>query len=304
MALTHPRCSNGVDHRQVGPVDAQQHVSGRRILSREGVVDAEAHPFEDDGPCQRVPVRVETRPTQADESVSGAYRRTVEDPFPLDHAHDEPGQVVFAGGVEVRHLRRLAAEQRARVLLAGPRDAPNHGGDHVPLQVARGEIVQEEERPGPLHQDVVHAMVDEAAAHRVVPLRGERHLQLGAHAVGARYEDRVRHPGGNGVEAAERPESGQGVSVAGSLQKGGQGTLGAVGRVQIDAGVLVCQRVFHFDQVVPSRGIVPTLAGGSLPRPCEFGRTGRDLAQAVDPSLDIAQPKVTKTVDRKRLDSV
>ena len=44
----------------------------------------------------------------------------------LDRAHDEARQVVLAGGVESRHLGRLAADQGAAVRPAAARDARHH----------------------------------------------------------------------------------------------------------------------------------------------------------------------------------
>ena len=47
------------------------------------------------------------------------------------------------------------------------------------------QIVEKEQRPRPLHQDVVDAVIDEIHTDRVVDAGHERHLELGADAVGA-----------------------------------------------------------------------------------------------------------------------
>src|SRR5581483_11891361 len=84
-----------------------------------------------------------------------------------------------------------AADERAPVLAARARDAADDllrdGGG----QPAGGEVVEKEQRLGALDEDVVDAVVDEVGADRVVAPGHERHLQLRADAVGARYEHRI-----------------------------------------------------------------------------------------------------------------
>ena len=66
------------------------------------------------------------------------------------------------------------------------------------------EVVEEEERRGALHEDVVDAVVDEIVADGVVPVRQERHLQLRADAVGARHQHRFAKSSGRRDETARR----------------------------------------------------------------------------------------------------
>ena len=89
----------------------------------------------------------------------------------LDDADDEAGDVVLAVGVEARHLRGLAADQRAAVLAAAARDAGDDLLGDVRRQPAGREVVEEEQRLGALHEDVVDAVVDEVGADRVVAAR-------------------------------------------------------------------------------------------------------------------------------------
>ena len=67
-------------------------------------------------------------------------------PRPLDDADDEAGDVVLAVGVEARHLRRLAADQRAAVLAAAARDAGDDLLGDVGRQPAGRQVVEEEQR--------------------------------------------------------------------------------------------------------------------------------------------------------------
>ena len=140
----------------------------------------------------------------------GTIDRAVDHPRPFDDADDEPGDVVFAVGVEPGHLRGLAADQRAAVFPARPRDAGDDLLGHVRRQPAGREVVEKEQRLGALHEDVVDAVVDEIGADRVVPAGHERDLELGADAVGARDEHRILIA--VAVEAeqpAERPDVGE-----------------------------------------------------------------------------------------------
>jgi hypothetical protein len=53
------------------------------------------------------------------------------------------------------------------------------------------EVVEEEQRLGALHEDVVDAHRHQILAHGVVAVELERQLELGAHAVGARNQHRL-----------------------------------------------------------------------------------------------------------------
>ena len=79
----------------------------------------------------------------------------------LDRADDEAGEIVFAVGIEARHLRGFATEQRAPVLAAAPSEPFDDLLGDIGLQSARRQVVEEEQRPRALHEDVVHAVIDE-----------------------------------------------------------------------------------------------------------------------------------------------
>ncbi len=95
--------------------------------------------------------------------------------------------------VDARHLGRLAAQQRAAGRLAGRGRAAHHCGHHLRIQLAAGDVVQEEQWPRALHQDVVDAVVDDVVADRVVAAQRRGDLGLGAHAVGRGHQHRRRH---------------------------------------------------------------------------------------------------------------
>ena len=114
---------------------------------------------------------VEGRPTRtspaATTRAAARMRRRSTD------ADDEARQVEVAAGVEARASRpsrRPAGRSRSR---GRPlRDARRRrSADHVGLELAGGEIVEEEQRPRALDQDVVDAVVDQVLADGVVAAR-------------------------------------------------------------------------------------------------------------------------------------
>jgi hypothetical protein len=64
-------------------------------------------------------------------------------------------------------------------------------GGGVDVELAGGEIVEEEHRLGALHQDVVDAHRDQVDADGVVAVELEGQLELGADAVGAGHQHRL-----------------------------------------------------------------------------------------------------------------
>ena len=72
------------------------------------------------------------------------------------------------------------------------------------------EVVEKEQRPRALHEDVVDAVIDEVDADGAMHVGHERDLQLGADAVGARDENRIlRARRVEPEQAAERADLGQ-----------------------------------------------------------------------------------------------
>jgi hypothetical protein len=106
------------------------------------------------------------------------------------HANGKASQVVFAHRVHARHLGGFAANQRAAGLLAAGGDAFDHVGGLRHVQLAAGKIIQEEQRLGALHQNVVDAHRHQVDADGVVTVPVEGQLELGAHAIGAGHQHR------------------------------------------------------------------------------------------------------------------
>ena len=100
-------------------------------------------------------------------------------------------------------LGHLAADERAAGLAAAfghaGHDVLHHGG-HEPPDT---DVVEEEQRVGALHGDVVDAHRHEVDADGVEAAGRLGHLQLGAHAVGGGHQHGLVVAGGHGDEAAE-----------------------------------------------------------------------------------------------------
>ena len=89
----------------------------------------------------------------------------------LGRADREAGEVVVALAVQAGHLRRLAADQGAAGLVAARGDAGDHLARLARIQPAGGEVVEEEQRFGALHHDVVDAHRHQIDADRVMDAR-------------------------------------------------------------------------------------------------------------------------------------
>ena len=133
-----------------------------------------------------VAVRVQAVGGQADENVADLDRFTRNDVGAVDAADDGPGEVVFAVSVKAGHLRGLAANEGAAICAASFGEAADYSLDGFRVlfaEFAGGEIVEEEERCGALHGDVVDAMIDQIRANCVMDTELEGYFELGADAV-------------------------------------------------------------------------------------------------------------------------
>jgi len=160
----------------------------------------------------------------------------------LFHAgHSEAGQVVLARGIHVGHFRGFAADQRAAGLGAAVGDAAHDRRGGVDVQLAGGEVVQEEQRLGALHQHVVHAHGDQVDADRVVAAQLLCQLQLRANAIRTRHQHRLAVLAG---EVEQRPEPAQATHHLGpeaALHQRFDALDQFIARVDVDAGVAVGQ---------------------------------------------------------------
>ena len=183
---------------------------------------------------------METARGDADHAIAGGDALSVDDRRPRDDADREAGEVVFARGVHAGQLRGLAAEQSAAGLLASLGDALHDALCDADLELARPEIVEEEQRPGAGRDDVVHAHPDEVEPDRVVDAGEERDLELRADTVGAAHEDGLDDASGHGAEAGKPADVAQDLGNPSHL----------------------CERLDALDELVPCVDVDPGLTIG------------------------------------------
>ena len=133
------------------------------------------------------------RGRQAENRIAGADGRR-QQVAALGGPDREAGEVVVAFGVHARHLRRLAADQGAAGEAAALGDARDHALRRRHVQRAGGEIIQEEQRCGALHHEVVDAHRHQIDADMVMNAGVDGDLELGADAIGGGNQNRVREP--------------------------------------------------------------------------------------------------------------
>ncbi|MNV27903.1 hypothetical protein D3C71_1190700 [compost metagenome] len=170
----------GRRHQRIDQLDPAVQLQIGRLTG--AVVDA-AH--------QRVAVGMRAGGGDADQHVAGGHAGAVLHFALLDAGDGEAGQVVFARGIHVGHFGGFTTDQRATGLGAAVGNAADHGRSGVDVELAGGEVIQEEQRLGALDQDVVDAHGDQIDADGVVAAQLLCELQLGADAVGTGHQDRL-----------------------------------------------------------------------------------------------------------------
>ena len=152
--------------------------------------------------------------------------------------------------------------------------------EHARLQLARAEVIEEEERLGAQHGDVVDAMVDQVLADGVVAVHREGELELGADAIHAGDQHRLAvfaHV--QREEAAEAADLAEHLGPMRGPRASRQGGLDPVAQVNIDARAGVCL-LFHGRESSGQRGRSPSL---SLLEACPEEASNRDLRPQLSP---------------------
>ena len=129
---------------------------------------------------------------EAEEHVAGSDAPAVDRVRLLDDADREAREVVLARRGNAFGCSAVSPPISAQPACSQPAAMPFHdvGGDRD-VEALADEVVEEEQRLGALHEDVVDAHRDEVDADRVVPRERERELELRADAVGAGDEHRL-----------------------------------------------------------------------------------------------------------------
>src|SRR4051812_9223917 len=117
---------------------------------------------------QREAVRMHARRRQPEDEIAFRHPVPGQRLAPLHRADAKAGEIVVARRVHAWHFRRLAADQRAARLPAPGGDRGDHPLGNAALELRAGEIIEEEERLGALHDEVVDAHCDEVDADALV----------------------------------------------------------------------------------------------------------------------------------------
>ena len=209
---------------------------------------------------------------EAEDDIAGldAARQVL---APLHRADGEARKVEVAPVIHARHLGGLAPDQGAAAVGAALGDAGDDAGGLVKLQLAGGEIVQEEQRLGPLADQVVDAHGDEVDADRVHMAGVDGDAQLGAHPVGRGDKDRVGVARGLEVEKrAKTAEAAHGAGAVGGLGRRLDPVDKRVAGVDVHARIRVGQPLLlvrHPDPLSP------------LSSPVRYTKTGSAATVAV-----------------------
>ena len=150
-----------LDDGEVAAVGAHEGGTGLVLEFVDVLLGAIFRDFKQQFAGEGVAVGVQAIGRQADEYVADLDFLACDDVLAADGADDRASKIVFAVGVEARHLGGLATDEGAAVGAACLADALDDGLDDLIFEFACGEVVQEEERRRALHGDVIDAVVDE-----------------------------------------------------------------------------------------------------------------------------------------------
>ena len=193
----------------------------------------------DDLAYQRVAVRMRARRGQAKHHVANCDRGAVDDLRFFHSAHSKAGQVILAIRIHRRHLGRLATDQSTTSLLAALRNALDDGGRRRHIEFAAGEIIEEKQWLGTLHQDVVDAHGDQVDADGVVPVQMEGQTQLGADTIGAGDQDRLLEFLADFEQRAKTTEAAHDALAHGALGKWLDRLDQRIAGIDVDTGIAV-----------------------------------------------------------------
>ena len=104
---------------------------------------------------QRESVGVDSAGREPQDTVSVVDGIRAKQGLVFGDTDDESGEVEVAAGIEPGHLGGLAADQGAPHFLTPPDDAPHEGFHALFIQIAEGNVVEEEEGLGSLGENVI-----------------------------------------------------------------------------------------------------------------------------------------------------
>ena len=238
-----------VEHRPdcggVAPVDGEENLPHRLAGLGKRVVDLQLHRIEYDFACQCVAVGVQARGRVANQLVPRGHPVAMQRLVFLDHADDRPGEIVVAGLIQIRHLCRFAAGERHVVRPAGARDTRDNLLGDLRHEVPSRDVIEERERCGPVHQNVVDRMIDEILADGVVNARRRGDEDFRSHAIGRHHQHGLLETIGHADHAAEPADLAPGERCPRGAHELRDAPFRFGGSVQLHAGRGVAIRLGH-----------------------------------------------------------
>ena len=179
-----------IDHRRPQQLVGQAVVRplpGRRV--EVAATDVEQH-----AAGERVPVGAQARRQEPDQAVTGRHRQPGHDPVALSDSDGEADDVEVAGGHGPGVLGHLPADQRAARLQTSFGDTLDELVDVIGVELADGDVVEEEQRRSSLRGDVVDDHRHQVDADCREAAGGPGDHRLGADPVGRRHQHGVLVP--------------------------------------------------------------------------------------------------------------
>src|ERR1043165_1432110 len=203
-------------------------------------------------------------------------------------------EIVVACLVQAGHLGGLSADQRAARCAATCGDSFHDLRTDLRRKFSSRKVVEEEQRLGALHDQIVHRHGNEVDADRLVPPGLDRDQHLGADAVGPGDQDRIGKTGALEVEqAAEAADFAVGARAGGRAHERPDQLDHPVAGVDIHARVRIGQLFSPFIHAVcpTSERRVTQCPGRSSPQQSLASRRAGGICQIRDccrgPTLSI-----------------
>ena len=122
------------------------------------------------------------------------------------------------------------------------RDTRHNLLEHLGVEPSERDIIEEEERCRALNENVVDAVVHEIVSNRIVSVRLDRDLQLGADTVGTGHEDRRASRAREAHHAAKSAELPDRVGGVRRFNEPLDALFGRVRGLDVDARLAVIER--------------------------------------------------------------
>ena len=227
------RHQGGIEHGGL-----QQGIEHRRATRGEGPIRRRPRQFQD-ATHQAEAIAVHPTAGHRQDLIAGLHLAAIDQIVLLHHRHTEARQVVAAGAIEPRHFGGFAPQQGTAAAPAAIGDALHHRRHGLRGQFAGGDVIEKKQWLGAAGDHVVDAHGHQIKAHAVVAAMGLGQLELGAHPIGARHQQRFAHARRQAAEAAESTQPPENLRAARRFHAGADAVHEGAAGHHVDAGSAV-----------------------------------------------------------------